>query len=138
MKTDPISAAHAYRMALERIAKAPSLAAAVREAQKALNITFTRPEEGHFSLSSGYGHNTKQPFVTVALANPSESANPHIQMAASEARRLAHQILELADAAESDAFLVEWLGGTASLSENQVGALLADFRAFREQHRGGE
>lgn len=137
MKTDPISAATAYRMALERIAKAPSLAAAVREAQKALAITFTPPEEGHISITSGYGHATKQPFVLFALANPSESANPHIQMTAAEARVQAHIILEAADAAESDGFLVEWLTtGTGKASDQQLAVFLADFRAYREKLRG--
>lgn len=138
MKTDPISAAVTYRNALEQITRAPSLSAAVRIAQKMLEFTFDRPEEGHLSIHSGYGHNTKQPFVTFSLANPSETANPTIQMTAAAARQQAHYILEAADAAESDGFIVEWLRGTADLSEQQIGGLLADFRAFREKHRGRE
>lgn len=135
MKTDPIGAATAYRMALEQIVKASSLSSAVREAQHALTITFGRPEDAMLSVSSGYGHATKEPFVTFSLANPSESANPTIQMTAAQARMQAHYILEAADAAESDGFIVEWLRNGGDLSAGQVSNLLADFRTFREQHR---
>ena len=144
MKTDPISAAVAYRMALDRIAKAGSLATAVREAQRALAITFTPPEEGQIGIDSGYGHRTKTPFVIFSLANPSESrpagTAPHstIQMTTAQARVQAHYILEACDAADSDGFLVEWLQDKADLSENQAGAMLAEFRQWREQHRGKE
>lgn len=136
MKTDPISAAIAYRMALQKIAKAPSLASAVREAQHALRHTFDRPEEGYLSITSGYGHNTKQPFVTFSLANPSESANPTIQMTADGARQQAHYILEAADAAESDGFVTEWLRDKADLNDQQLAGLLAEFRAYRAKLRG--
>ncbi len=135
MKTDPISAAISYRMALDTISKAGSLATAVRVAERALHFTFDRPEEAHLSITSGYGHATKEPFVTFSMANPSESANPTIQMTSAEARVQAQYILEAADAAESDGFIVEWLRGNGDLSESQIGALLADFRAFRERQR---
>jgi hypothetical protein len=138
MKTDPISAAIAYRMALDTISKAGSLATAVRVAQRALEHSFTRPEEAMLSISSGYGHATRTPFVTFSLANPSESANPTIQMSSAQARVQAQYILEAADAADSDGFLVEWLRGNGDLHEHQIGALLADFRAFREQQRRSE
>lgn len=138
MKTDPISAAVAYRMALDTISKAGSLATAVRIAQRALETTFNRPEEAQIAVNSGYGHATKQPFVTFTLANPSESANPTIQLTSAEARKQAHYILEAADAAESDGFLIEWLRGSnsAEISDGQLGALLSDFRAYREKLRG--
>lgn len=138
MKTDPISAATAYRMALDAISKAGSLATAVRTAQRALAVTFTKPEEGQIGISSGYGHTTKQPFVTFTLASPSESANPTIQMTSAQARTQAHYIMEAADSAESDGFIVEWLRDKADLNDNQIGAMLAEFRAFREQHRTKE
>lgn len=122
-------------MALEKIAAAPSLAAAVREARRMLVYTFDRPEEGTVTITSGYGHNTKQPFVTFSMANPSESANPTIQMTSAQARKQAQYILEAADAAETDGFLVEWMRGDGGLNEQQMGAMLASFRAFRDQLR---
>jgi len=138
MNTDPISAAHAYRQALEKITSAPSLTAAIRTARNALAITIRPPEEGNISIHSGYGHTTRTPFVTFALANPSESANPQIQMSSHEARRQAHYILEAADAAESDGFIVEWLGQAMGIDLDTIGKVLAEFRAFREQQRGKE
>ena len=138
MQTDPISAATVYRMALEAIIKAPSLSAAVRHAQHALTYTFTPPEEGQIGIDSGYGHRTKTPFVIFSLTNPSESANPTIQMTSAQARVQAHYILEAADGADTDGFLVEWLQDKADLSENQAGAMLAEFRQWRDQHRRSE
>jgi hypothetical protein len=132
--TDPISAAVGYRMALERIMKARVLHEARQIASKALAIQFDRPTGSHVSVASGYGHNTKEPFVTVGIANPTESANPVVQIATYDARKIAMHILEAADAAESDAFLVGWLGGQ-SLTEAQVAALLNDFRQYRERRR---
>lgn len=134
-KTDPISAATAYRMALEVIARAPSLSSAVRQAQHALTISFTPPDQGQISISSGYGQHTRKPFITVSLSNPSESANPTIQMTSEQAREQAHYILEAADAAESDGFIVEWLRDKADLNDGQIATMLAEFRAFRDQHR---
>src|SRR3954471_14637702 len=136
MKTDPISAAVVYRNALEEISRAPNLAAAVRIAQRMLTFTFTRPEEGNVSIESGYGHNTRTPFVMFALANPAESANPFVQVDTRQARALAYQILEAADAAESDGFIVEWLRRSDDIDDRAMGNLLADFRAYRETLRG--
>lgn len=136
MKTDPTSAAVVYRMALDTISKAGSLATAVQLARRALETTFNRPEEGQIGISSGYGHATKQPFVTFSLANPTESANPTIQMTSAEARKQAHYILEAADAAESDGFLIEWMRHDGTISDGQMAALLSDFRAYREKLRG--
>jgi len=139
MKTDPISAAHAYRQALQAVLKATVLHQARQIAQQALDITFTPAEGGHISVTSGYGHNTKRPFVTLGIANPTESANPIVQMSSSEARRQALYILEAADAADSDGFVLSWLGdGPANLSEQQAAVLLNDFRAYRERLRGKE
>lgn len=134
MKADPISAAHAYRQALQAVMKAQTLHEARQRASKALDVTFDKPEDTHISVGSGYGHNTNQPFVTIGIANPTESANPIVQLPTDEARRQALTILEAADAAESDGFLITWLGNQ-DLSLGQLATLLADFRAWREQWR---
>jgi hypothetical protein len=135
MKTDPISAAHAYRLAFDRILRATTLQDARKIAADALKITFDSPEPGVLSVSSGYGQNTKQPFVTLALASPVETANPAAQLLTSQAREIAMQILEAADAAESDGFVVGWLGDVADLNEAQAAALLQEFRAYRDARR---
>jgi len=136
MKTDPISAAAGYRMYLERILHADGPHQMRKLASQALDITFDRPGENMLSVASGFGMNTKQAFVTIGLANPQETANPVVQIASHVARQIAHQILEAADAAESDGFVLEWLTeGAASLSEGQAASLLNDFRSWRERQR---
>lgn len=136
MKTDPISAAHAYRAALQAVMKAQTLHEARARAYKALDIIFDRPEDTHISIASGYGGNTQRPFVAIGIANPTESANPIVQLPTDEARRQAMYILEAADAAESDGFVIEWFSrGAAHLSDEQAAAVLADFRAYREKRR---
>jgi hypothetical protein len=55
------------------------------------------------------------------------------QLETFEARNLAMNLLSAADAAESDAFLVDWCRTRLSLKDEQMGALLIDFRAFRDR-----
>jgi hypothetical protein len=137
MYTDPISAAVAYRQALNRITQVTNLQEARKQAARALDIHFDRPTEHMISIASGYGRATKEPFVTFSMANPEETANPTIQIRSEDARRIAHQILDAADAAESDGFLVEWVTDTADMSDSQAGALLSEFREWREKRRKG-
>jgi hypothetical protein len=132
MQTDPISAAHVYRQALQQVLKAKVLHEARQAAAKALDITFDRPTESHISVASGYGHNTNEPFVTLSIANPAETANPTVQLRAEIAQQIAHDILDAADAAISDAFLVGWLSTGMDVTERQAASLLNDFRAYRE------
>lgn len=89
--------------------------------------------EERVNVSSGYGGNTKRPFVAVQIGD----RKPY-QWSPDEARRVAALLLECADAAEGDAFLVEWFTEKAGLELPQVGALLRDFRATRERHREGD
>ena len=135
MQTDPISAAQAYRMAVQRILKAQTLHQARQIANEALDVTFTPPTKGMLSVQSGYGHTTKQPFVVLSMANPVETANPTIQTSTDQARAIAILLMEAADAAESDGFVVEWMQGTAELTEGQASVLLNDFRTYRDTQR---
>jgi hypothetical protein len=86
--------------------------------------------EERVNVSSGYGANTKRPFVAVQIGD----RKPY-QWSPDEARRVAALLLECADAAEGDAFIVEWFTEKVGLELTQVGALLSDFRASREKHR---
>lgn len=87
--------------------------------------------EKTFWVTSLYGFNTKQPRVNFAMPG-----GEMVQMSPAEARDLAHNLLSCADAAESDAFIVEWLQGTLGLEERQSAQILHDFRLWREGHRG--
>ncbi len=135
MPTDPISAAKAYQNVLRRIANARTLHEARALAIEAGKIVFTAPAEHHLSVASGYGHATKLPFVVLGMANPDEVANPTIQIDTPQARALAFQILEAADAAESDGFLVEFLQQAGQMNIDQASALLIEFRKWRDQKR---
>jgi hypothetical protein len=135
MKTDPISAAAGYRMALERIMHVKTLHEARQLASKALGITYDPPEPGMLSISSGWGHNTQQPYVTIALANPQETANPAVQIASSQARQIAFQILEAAEAAEQDGFIVNFAMQHIGVPIEHAGGLLNEYRAWRERRR---
>lgn len=135
MKTDPISAAIGYQLALQRVLKAQTMHDARKIASAALNVTFERPQEGIISVSSGYGRRTQQPFVEIGLANPTESANPSVQMIAHKARAIALRLLEAADAAESDGFIVSFLRQIGGLSDEQIGGLLVQFREYRDRQR---
>ena len=139
MQTDPVTAATRYRQALDLVLKADILHKARQIASQALGITFNKAEGGQISVQSGYGLNTNRPFVTIGIANPTESANPIVQLVSSQARQIALQILEAADAADADGFILTWLGnGVADLNAEQAAALLADFRAYRDRLRGAE
>lgn len=138
MKTDPISAAVHYRQILQRIMHVTTMHEARQLASRALEATFDPPSAGMLSTMSGYGMNTHQPFVTFSMANPTESANPTIQLSTAQARQIAMQILEACDAAESDGFVVAWLQSEAELSESQATALLGAFRQYRERLRNKE
>ena len=65
-------------------------------------------------VSSGYGGNTKKPFVMIE----GDSIDEAIQMSPIEARDLALNLLQCADAAESDAFIVEFTQNELKAAKN--------------------
>lgn len=77
------------------------------------------------TASSGYGYNSKQPFVNLLI----DDRKP-IQLSPDDARAVAHNLTEAAESAEQDAFLVEW--GTEALGDERAAAtLLMQFRKWR-------
>jgi hypothetical protein len=58
------------------------------------------------------------------------------QMSAAEARDHAHAMLETAEAAETDAFLLDLLQHKLALGLHQAGAVLQQFRAYRVERTG--
>lgn len=85
------------------------------------------------NVSSGYGARTKRPFVAVQIGD----RKPY-QWSPDEARRVAVLLIECAEAADGDAFVVDWFTEQAGLAMPQIAPLLADFRASRERIRDGE
>lgn len=81
---------------------------------------------GHFIATSGYGARTKQPFVTLT----EESQDFMIQMSPEDACKLAQSLVEAAEAAIHDGFLVEFLR-EKEIKDGYIGAMLEQFREWR-------
>lgn len=83
-------------------------------------------------VTSGYGGNTRQPFVQIEMEYPKDHP---LQLEPNEARDLAANLLQAAEAAEQDAFIFEFhstLGGTR---DDKLGAgVLFQFREWRNEH----
>lgn len=78
-----------------------------------------------YSVTSGYGHNTRRPFVE--LQGP-----PKATMSPEEARDLGMNLIQAAEAAESDFFLVEFVLEQVGGEMAQAAGLLQIFREWRE------
>lgn len=89
-------------------------------------------------VTSGYGANTRQPFIEVKA----EQLVKPLQLSPEEARDLALNLLEAAEAAEQDAFIVEFhtqlAGGTHDIDPRmpeRIGAnILKEYRKWRDDH----
>lgn len=82
-----------------------------------------------FLVSSGYGGNTKRPFVQMqhpAIDRP-------LTISPNEARALAMNLLECADAAETDGFIVEFFKGEMEQADATIIVLLRQFREYRKK-----
>jgi len=58
------------------------------------------------------------------------------QMSVDEARDHGHAILEAAEAAETDAFLFDWVIHHVGAGKEQAAGLLVDFRKYRAERTG--
>lgn len=88
----------------------------------------------NITVTSGFGHNTQQPFVEMTIRR----ADWTTQMSPEMARELAHNLLAAADAAESDGFLVTFFRERIGVDDMRaVASLLVEFREYREKRQGG-
>lgn len=79
-------------------------------------------------VQSGYGFNTRRPFVTITMPG-----GESVQMEVEEAREHAAAIYAAAEAAVQDGWLFEWAGANLSGDKDRNGALLvAELRKWRE------
>lgn len=76
-----------------------------------------------------YGKNHKQGLVELRLDEK------RVQLSIQEAKDFAFSILEAAEAAETDAFLVDFMGGLGSKNEDEAVQLLMLFRDFRDKKK---
>jgi len=85
-----------------------------------------------------YGVNTQTPIVEIRFPKPAKGAPPHrerlIQMTVPEARNLAVNILQAAEAAIQDAFLVEFFK-ELGIDDAEVSALLSQYRLRRRDRQ---
>lgn len=86
----------------------------------------TEIHEGMLYAESIFGRNLRQGLVKL-----SHGISWEITITPSEARMYALSILEAADAAESDEFIVTWLKRTIGATEEACVAVLRDFREMR-------
>ena len=80
-------------------------------------------------VTSGYGANTRSPFIEVHTDKLKEK----LQLAPNEARDLAMNLLQAAEAAEQDAFLFEFTE-EALENENAAASMVGKFREWRKNH----
>lgn len=85
-------------------------------------------EEVVFLVESGFGAETKRPFVSVSIGSE------RVQMSPEDARRLALNLLASAEAAIADGFLVDFFHVRAGIGELAAARVLADFREWRQGH----
>ena len=89
------------------------------------------------NVTSGYGGNTHQPFVEIKTNKLKEP----LQISPEEARDLAANLLQAAEAAEQDAFIVEFhsefIEGTPQKKSTFGASMLVEFRKWRDVHGQG-
>ena len=83
-------------------------------------------ERSDFFVTSGYGYNTRQPFIKLTV-----NERTIAQVLVPDAQNLAMNILAASEAALSDAFLFEFFKGM-SIEDQQIAAMISEFRDFRD------
>ena len=83
-----------------------------------------------FHVASGYGGNTRQPFVEVQLGEYTTQMSPE------KAIELALNMLEAAESAWSDAFITEFMERDVGLELPQAAQVLRRYREWRAKRRG--
>lgn len=94
------------------------------------------PKEISFMVTTGFGARERQPYVQVLI----EAADFMTQMSPAKARELAANLIEAAEAAEGDGFLVGFMTERVGVDDDRaIVSVLSDFREYREaQRKGGE
>lgn len=88
------------------------------------------PKLSTVEVVSGYGANTRVPYIELRLPE-----REPLQLEIDEARLVGQMILESCEAAESDAFIVEWFTEHLGVEMPQAAKLLHEFRQWRERRR---
>lgn len=90
------------------------------------------------SVTTIYGHKHRKPIVEIRFPRPSVDAPKErrnlVQLTVEEARDLAMNILQAAESAVQDAFVVEFFL-ELGIEEQRIGALLSSFRERRHDRQ---
>jgi hypothetical protein len=89
-------------------------------------------EKGGIDVNSIVSASTGQPWVQFS------ATQQQWQMTPDEARTWAQVIVEAAEAADQDAFLMDWLVTKLDVERGQAAQILVEYREFRERKRGRE
>jgi hypothetical protein len=87
-------------------------------------------KQGKVEVISGYGGNTRLPYIELRLPD-----RPPLQLEIDEARIVGQMILEACEAAEGDAFLVEFMQERIGIDMPGAANILVEFRTWREKRR---
>ena len=86
------------------------------------------------AVSCMVGLETREPLISLQVTDDSGTAR--LQMSPEEAREVAGNILEAAESAETDAFIVDWLKTTVKVDDDRkIATMLKAFRDFRDGRR---
>jgi hypothetical protein len=88
-----------------------------------------KPKLDVYTVSSGYGGNTRRPFVEIV------APKLRVTMSSAEARALALNILEAGMAAEADGLIVEFFTKEMETTQEHAAVLLMKFREYRKRWR---
>ena len=80
------------------------------------------------NVSSGFGANTREPFVQIEMEYPKDHP---LQLHPDEARDLAMNLLQAAESADQDAFMIKFVSKDLKAGENAAAAILLEYRKFR-------
>jgi hypothetical protein len=83
-----------------------------------------------FWVTSLYGGKTREPRVNFAMPG-----GEYVQMSPEEARDLALNLLQCADAAESDGFVFEFIKDKVGAPDEISARILGEFREYRDKRR---
>ncbi len=87
--------------------------------------------ENSIIVTSGYGGNTKRPFVMIE----NQALDGPLQLSPAEARELAANLFQAAEAAETDQLIIEFATDTLGFEMPEAAQLLVALRDLRDKNR---
>lgn len=87
------------------------------------------------TVTSGFGANTREPFVQIVMDYPNDHP---LQIHPDEARALAMNLLHAAEAAQTDAFLFDFVSRKLQSGDDLAAQVMLEYRNYRDDTRGKE